>query len=139
MNVFSRARAVSAALAAIVVAGSIPLGPVARAGVKDYRFELVDKAVKVGPDVGIAVRLVDARTGKPVPNAVIFATRLDMAPDAMAEMTTRIASVPGSADGVYRFKAKVPMAGNWRLSLGAKVQGEASTVNDELVIKADDQ
>ena len=139
MNVFSRARAVSAALAAIVVAGSIPLGPVARAGVKDYRFELVDKAVKVGPDVGIAVRLVDARTGKPVPNAVIFATRLDMAPDAMAEMTTRIASVPGSADGVYRFKAKVPMAGNWRLSLGAKVQGEAGTVNDELVIKADDQ
>ena len=139
MNVFSRARAVSAALAAIVVAGSIPLGPVAKAGVKDYRFELVDKAVKVGPDVGIAVRLVDARTGKPVPNAVIFATRLDMAPDAMAEMTTRIASVPGSADGVYRFKAKVPMAGNWRLSLGAKVQGEAGTVNDELVIKADDQ
>ena len=49
------------------------------------------------------------------------------------------ASVPGSADGVYRFKAKMPMAGNWRLSLGAKVQGEAGTIHDELVIKADDQ
>ncbi len=139
MNAFPRVRAVSAALAGIVVAVSSPLGPVARAGIKDYRFELVEKAVKVGPDVAIAARLVDARTGKPVPNAVIFATRLDMAPDAMADMTTKIASVPGSADGVYRFKAKMPMAGNWRLSLGAKVQGEAGTIHDELVIKADDQ
>ena len=138
MNAFPCARAVSAALAGLVAAGSLTLGH-ATAGIKDYRFELVDKAVKVGPDVGIAVRLVDSRTGKPVPDAVIFATRLDMAPDAMADMTTKIASIPGSADGVYRFKAKVPMAGNWRLSLGAKVQGETGTVNDELVIKADDR
>lgn len=139
MNAFSRARAVSAALAGLVVAGSIPLASPSQAGIKDYHFELVEKTVKVGPDVDIAVRLVEGRTGRAVPAAVIFATRLDMAPDAMADMTTKIALAPGAADGVYRFKAKVPMGGNWRLSLGAKVQGETGTVDDELVLKAGDQ
>lgn len=139
MNAFPNARAVAAALAGLVVAGSIPLASPANAGIKDYHFELVDKTVNVGPDVEIAVRLIDARTGKAVPAAVIFATRLDMAPDAMADMTTKIAPAAGSADGLYRFKAKVPMAGNWRLSLGAKVQGETGTVSDELVLKAADR
>ena len=62
---------------------------VAFADIKDYEFELVEPTVKAGPDKIIAVRLVNKTTGKPVPDAVIFATRLDMAPDAMQEMATK--------------------------------------------------
>ena len=75
-------------------------------------------------------------TGKPVPDAVIFTTRLDMAPDGMASMATKIAPVPGAEPGTYRFKADVSMAGGWLLSLGAKVQGETGTVEGKLVFKA---
>jgi YtkA-like len=71
-----------------------------------------------------------------VPDAVIFATRLDMAPDGMQEMATRIAPVPGAEPGTYKFKATFGMAGRWQLSLGAKVQGEAGSVEDKLVITA---
>ena len=37
----------------------------------------------------------NTKTGKPVPDAVIFATRLDMAPDAMQEMATKIVAGAG--------------------------------------------
>ena len=91
-------------------------------------FELVDQTVQAGPDKVISIRLMNTKTGKPVPDAVIFATRLDMAPDGMQEMATKIAPVPGAEPGSYKFKATFGMAGRWQLSLGAKVQGEAGTV-----------
>jgi hypothetical protein len=106
------------------------------ADITDYKFELIDQTVQTGPDKVIAVKLINTKTGKPVPDAVIFATRLDMAPDGMAEMATKIAPVPGSEAGVYRFKASFSMAGRWQLSLGAKVQGETGTVENKLVITA---
>ncbi len=53
----------------------------ARADVKDFEFQLVQNELKKG-DAVVVVRLVDKRTKKPVPNAVIFAKRIDMAPDA---------------------------------------------------------
>ena len=110
---------------------------VALADIKNYEFKLVEPTVKAGPDKTIAVRLVDKTTGKPVPDAVIFATRLDMAPDAMQEMVTKIEPVPGAEPGTYKFKATFGMAGRWQLSLGAKVQGETGTVENKLVIQAD--
>ena len=110
---------------------------VAFADVKNYEFRLVEPTVKAGPDQTIAVRLVDKTTGKPVPNAVIFATRLDMAPDAMQEMATKVTPLPGTEPGTYRFEATFGMAGRWQLSLGAKVQGETGTVESKLVIQAD--
>ena len=79
---------------------------------------------------------MNTRTGKPVPDAVIFATRLDMAPDAMQEMATKVTPMPGAEPGTYRFKATFGMAGRWQLSLGAKVQGETGTVESKLVITA---
>src|SRR5262245_49154127 len=81
------------------------------ADVKDYEFQLVQPTVRVGPEAVISVRLVNRKTGKPVPDAVIFSTRLDMAPDAMAEMISKTTPVPGGEPGVYRFKANVSMAG----------------------------
>jgi hypothetical protein len=106
------------------------------AEIKDYEFQLVQPTVPVGPESVVAVRLVNKKTGKTVPDAVIFATRLDMAPDAMAEMISKTTPVPGGEAGVYRFKANFSMAGRWQLSLGAKVQGETGTVEGKLVIEA---
>ena len=79
---------------------------------------------------------MNKKTGKQVPDAVIFATRLDMAPDGMQEMATKIAAMPGGEPGIYKFKANFGMAGRWQLSLGAKVQGETGTVENKLVITA---
>jgi hypothetical protein len=126
-------RAFPAALIAASIAGA---STAALADIKDYKFELVDQSVQAGPDKVITVRLMNTKTGKAVPDAVIFATRLDMAPDGMQEMATKISPVPGGEPGTYKFKANVSMAGRWQLSLGAKVQGETGTVENKLVITA---
>jgi hypothetical protein len=126
-------RAMQAAFIGIAMTGSVT---VARAEIKDYEFQLVDQTVQAGPDKTITVRLVNKTTGRPVPGAVIFATRLDMAPDGMQEMATKIAPMPGGEPGTYKFKATFGMAGRWQLSLGAKVQGETGTVENKLVITA---
>jgi len=127
-------RAFLAALIAFAVIASVGI---ARADIKDYEFQLVDQTVQVGRDKVITVRLMNIKTGKPVPDAVIFATRLDMAPDGMQEMATKIAPMPGGEQpGTYKFKATFGMAGRWQLSLGAKVQGETGTVDSKFVITA---
>ena len=126
-------RAFQAALIGVAMTGSLTA---ARADIKDYKFELVDQTVQAGPDKVITIRLMNTKTGKPMPDAVIFATRLDMGPDGMQEMATKIAPMPGGEPGTYKFKATFGMAGRWQLSLGAKVQGEAGTVENKLVITA---
>ena len=131
-NQFSRSLRVALTGAALMCTATVAL-----ADIKNYEFKLVEPTVKAGPDKTIAVRLIDTRTGKPVPDAVIFATRLDMAPDGMQEMATRLDPLPGTEPGTYKFKATFGMAGRWQLSLGAKVQGETGTVENKLVIQAD--
>jgi hypothetical protein len=106
------------------------------ADVKDYEFQLVQSEMKKGDGAIIAVRLVNKKSGKPVPDAVIFAKRIDMAPDAMHEMTAPIEQLPSTEPGIYQFKTDLMMEGRWRLSLGAKVQGEEGTVASQLVLKA---
>ncbi|RZN28773.1 FixH family protein [Bradyrhizobium sp. Leo121] len=133
MKSFNTTRAVSAALIGMAMLG--PIGT-ARAEIKDYEFQLVDQTVQAGADKIITVRLVNKKTGKPVPDAVIFATRLDMAPDDMQEMATKVTAVPGGEPGLYKFKATLGMAGRWQLSLGAKVQGETGAVENKLVVTA---
>ena len=132
MSHFTMRRAM--ALAVLSLAG---FGSIARAEIRDYEFQLVDRAIKAGPDKIITVRLINKATGKPVSDAVIFATRLDMAPDGMAEMATKVTPMPATEPGIYRFKATLGMAGGWQLSLGAKVQGETGTVDNKLVIQAE--
>jgi hypothetical protein len=124
----------TAAIAAAITLFGLAAFP-ARADIKDYEFQLVKSEAKKG-DAEIAVRLVNKKTGKTVPDAVIAAKRLDMAPDGMAEMATKIDQLSSTEPGVYRFKAKLSMEGRWQLSLGAKVQGETGTVESKLVIKA---
>lgn len=105
------------------------------ADAKDYEFQLIDKEVKQGEAV-IAVKLVHKPSGRAVPDAVIFAKRIDMGPDGMEMMAAPIEAVTSTEPGVYRFKADLSMAGEWALSLGAKVQGETGTVENKLIVKA---
>ena len=131
MKTFHLARAMALALA---MAG---ITTAARADIKDYKFELVDRTVKAGTtDRVVTVRLVNSKTGQPVPDAIVFATRLDMSTDGMPEMATKVTPVPGAEPGTYRFKATFGMAGRWLLTLGAKIQGETGAVDSKLVITA---
>src|SRR5260370_29108561 len=132
MKSYTYSRAFQAALISIAVIVSATL---ARADVKDYEFQLVDKTVKKG-DAIISVRLIHKTDGKPVSGAVIFAKRLDMTPEGMETMKTTIEPMPSTEPGVYKFKAAVTMEGGWQLSLGAKVQGETGSVENKLVIRA---
>ena len=125
-----------AVLAALIVAATGCANTRALADISDYRFELIDPAVKAGPDKIITVRLMNQKTGKAVPGAVIFATRLDMAPDAMKEMVTKVTPVAEAEPGTYRFQATLGMAGRWQLTLGAKIQGETGTLENKLAITA---
>lgn len=119
-----------------VFAVAMSLANSAFAGVKDYAFEPVAAEMKKGDDVIVAVRLMHTPTGKPVAGAVIIRSRVDMAPDGMADMVSPIAAAPASEAGVYAFKTDLPMAGRYQLSVAAKVQGEPETVVGKVIIKA---
>ena len=125
----------AAVLAAPVGFASLNLASLALADVRDYEFQLMQSQAKKGDGAIVAVRLVNKRNGKPVPDAVISAKRIDMAPDGMATMAAPIEQLPTNEPGVYRFKTSLPMEGRWQLSLAAKVQGEVGTVESKLVLK----
>jgi hypothetical protein len=122
-------------IAALAAAMSLA-GSAAFAAASDYAFEPVNAEMKKGDDVTVAVRLINKQTRKPVPDAVIIRTRVDMAPDGMAEMQSQVTPPPAKEPGVYAFRTDLPMEGRYQLSLSAKVQGEAQTVSGKVVITA---
>jgi hypothetical protein len=123
-----RAAALGAALLTAMATAAL-------ADVKDYEFQLVDKEVKQG-DAVIAIKFIHKPSGRAIPDAAIFAKRIDMGPERMEEMTAPLEALPSTESGVYRFKTKLTMAGDWALSLSAKVQGETGTVENKLIVKA---
>ena len=124
---------------ALVAGVALAVAPApAFAGAGDYAFEPVKVEVKNGPGSELAVRLVHKPTGKPVKDAIVFRTRLDMSPDAMEAMTAKHEALPSSEAGVYRFRAHLTMEGGWAFKLMAKVQGEPETVTGTVVFKAKD-
>ena len=120
--------------AAIAVAMSQSI--TAFAGANDYVFEPVNTQVKKGDDVIVSVRLKHKPTGKSVTDAVIVRTRIDMAPEGMAEMASPPTAVPNTELGVYSFKTDLSMEGQWLLSIAAKVQGEPETVVGKITFRA---
>ena len=120
-------------LSGVLIVGS---ATVTLAASQDYEFQPVSTDVKQGQGSLVSVRLIDKRTGKPVPDAVIFTTRMDMAPEGMETMTTPVEAATSTEPGVYAFKTDFVMAGGWRFKLAAKVQGEPDTVQGEVVLKA---
>ena len=99
-------------------------------------FEPVKVEIKKGGDAVVSVRLKHKTTGKPVADAVIVQSRIDMAPEGMAEMASPLTPVPSSEPGVYSFKTDLSMAGRWLLSVAAKVQGEPETVVGKVTFRA---
>jgi hypothetical protein len=125
----------TAATALSIVLSALAVTAV-QADIKDYEFRLVQSEVKQGNAAIVAVQLIDKRSGKAVPDAVIFATRIDMAPDGMPTMDSPIEALPSTEPDIYRFKTDLTMAGGWQLSLAAKIQGENGTLENKLVLKA---
>ena len=122
--------------AAVAIAVVVSLAGPVFAGANDYVFEPVKAEVKKGDDVVVSVRLKHKATGKPVADAVIVQTRIDMSPDAMGEMASPLTPAPSNEPGVYSFKTDLSMAGRWLLSIAAKVQGEPETVVGKITFRA---
>lgn len=120
----------------MALASTIAISETAAAAPEDYEFQLVESQIRQGAGATVVVRLIDKRTGNPVADAVVFATRMDMAPDGMETMTTPVEAMPSDEPGVFRFNTNLVMAGGWRFSIAAKVQGEAGTVESRLVFQA---
>ena len=116
-----------AILIAAIIAAATSCTTQARAGADGYVFEPVKPEIQKG-DATLGVRLVQKSTGKPVVNAVIVRSRIDMGPDGMPTMDSPLTPEPSDEPGVYNFKTNLPMAGHWLLSIAAKVQGEPETV-----------
>lgn len=133
MFAFGLGRALAAGLSLAFFAGAVYP---ARADVRDYEFVLVESAVKAGEGAVVSARLVHKPTGRPVPDAVVFARRIDMEPEDMAAMTAPLEPLPEEEPGVYRFRTDLSMEGGWRVSLAAKVQGETGTVESRLILQA---
>ena len=106
------------------------------AGANDYAFEPLTTEIKKGDDVIVALRLTYKPSGKPVAEAVIIRSRVDMAPDGMADMVSPVELVPATEPGVYNLKTELPMAGRYLVSVAAKVQGEPETVVSKIIVKA---
>ena len=121
--------------AAVFTLALLAATPLAMADAADFEFRLLEPSVQQGDDVSVAVRLIDRRSGNPVADAVIFATRMDMAPDGMESMTAPIEAVPSTVPGIYSFKTNLVMEGGWRFSIAAKIQGEVETVESRLILE----
>lgn len=124
------------AAALLVSIGLASPGLAARADVRDYAFELVDREIKQGYGATITVRLVHRPTGKVVPDAVVFMSRIDMSPDGMGDMTAPLEPVSDTLPGYFRFETDLVMEGGWALNLTAKVPGEPGYVRGKLVLNA---
>ena len=92
--------------------------------------------MKKGAGAIVAVRLVNKKTGKTVPDAVIFAKRIDMTPDGMGDMQESLEPLVQAEPGVYRFRTNLPMAGRWQLSSWAqKSRARQARLKSKLVLR----
>ncbi|WP_246726465.1 FixH family protein [Microvirga arsenatis] len=132
------ARAVAQGTAAAMMAVSILAGPslAQGAGSSDYQFDLVERELKQGYGAVLTVRLVHRATGKVVPGAVVFISRLDMSPDSMGEMTAPLEPVPDVLPGYFRFETDLVMEGDWSLVLMAKLPDADGYVRGKLIVTA---
>ncbi|MGE0665778.1 MAG: FixH family protein [Sphingomonadales bacterium] len=124
-------------LALALVIGTAAVSAAApEAGSKQgFAFSAQPNQMKVGVPSTFTVQ-VSSPSNAPVSGAKITATRLDMGPDGMAEMTAPIKPVNSGGGGGQAFSATLPMAGHWAVSLEAKVPGEVGPVRGQVVLEA---
>ena len=135
MSVLTIKRALAAAL---ILIGVGPAAAVSSTHAKPdaFAFELVDREIKQGHGSTLKVRLVDVRTGKTVPDAILFISRLDMSPDGMGEMSARLEPLSDALPGYYLFETDLSMAGGWALTLASKMPGVSGAIQNRLVLQA---
>lgn len=134
MSLISRAAGVCALAYALASVFGLAMATKAVAAAQDYRFEAVGPPVESGKATVVKIRLIHLPDSKPVTGAVLFQTRFDMGPDGMPSMTAPTKLVRASDANLYELELEPPMGGNWALSLSAKLQGEAETVNGTVPI-----
>lgn len=137
MRIIILLRAVAVATGLLSTLPFIPVA--ASAASADYRLEALNPRLPIGQDVTLAVRLVHAPTGKPVPGAVIFRARLDMSPDGMGDMAGPLTPVASSVPEVWRYSTKLTMAGDWAMTVQAKIPGQAETVRATAIVTGFEQ
>ncbi|MBI3710605.1 MAG: FixH family protein [Proteobacteria bacterium] len=120
----------------VVLLANLSGGAGVMAAPQDYRFEIVDPPVRIGKDAAIGVRLVHAPSGRPIADAVIIQSRVEMPMGSAPAMVAKTTAVQPDGKGVYRLMGEVTMEGDWSLNLAAKVQGEAETIRATLRFKA---
>ena len=105
------------------------------AGANDYVFEPVKTEIKSSNVATIAVRLLHKPDQRPVTDAAIVQMRIVMVHDGGSEMDAAFVPLASPEPGVYAFMAPLTMAGNWFLSVAAKVPGEPQTVAGKIIFR----
>ena len=108
---------------------------VAFAAPEDYEFRVLEADLVRGDASVFTVSVTDLRTSEPVTDALIFATRLDMAPDGMASMTATVEALASDVPGQYRFQADLGMAGAWRFSIAVHFDDETEVIRREVILR----
>jgi len=113
---------------------------------QDYRFDVVQQPVKVGPNSDITVRLVHLPSGQAVKNAIISESKLEMpmswpgykqvVPSGLSLSDVHIEYLGPDAQGDSHFRGNVSMAGTWTLRLSARVPGEAEAIRGDAKFNA---
>ena len=122
-------------LRAVIAAVGIIAAAAVHAAPQDYRFEMIGTPAASGGKSIVQLRLMHVPDKKPVAGAVVFETKADMGPDGMPTMTASAKALPETTPGVYRVEVQPDMAGNWAISVAAKVQGETGTVRGSVTAK----
>ncbi|MBI1213463.1 MAG: heavy metal RND transporter [Alphaproteobacteria bacterium] len=134
MHLFSTIRHVAVAFVAAFSLGALSACGPSSPDQSAYIFSTSTPDISMDGAPNVDVRIM--RDGVQIADAVIFETRFDMEPEGMEAMTATVTAQGSPDPGTYRFAVKPTMAGRWRLSLGAKIQGEADTVRGSVIVMA---
>ena len=121
------------ALAALV--GVITHAAAGQATKPAYLFTAQPAAIKAGLPASFTVQIMSPEK-KLVTGAKVSATRVDMGPDGMAEMTSPIKPVASTDPSKHVFSTTVAMAGRWAVTVEAKIPGEAEPVRGQVILEA---
>jgi YtkA-like len=122
-------------LCAAIAALGIVAAPLVYAAPQDYRFELSGVPTAAAGKSIVQLRLVHVPDKKPVTGAVVFEVKADMGPDGMPTMAAPAKALPETTPGVYRVAVQPDMAGNYAITVAAKVQGETETVRGSVTAR----
>lgn len=100
-----------------------------------YHFTAQPTVLKAGALTTFTVQIMSPDM-RPVTGAKVSATRVDMGPDGMAEMTGKVAAAGSTDPSRYAFLTTLSMPGRWAVSIEAKIPGEAAPVRGQVILKA---